>query len=1170
VKGGDPLRLWEQPTRTATEGAAQRLAAGALLGGRYRIAGLLGVGGMGMVYRAEDEQLGLTVAVKVLRPDIGQDGQRLERFKQELLLARQVSHPNVVRIHDIGTDDDLVFLTMDFVAGRSLRELLADERRLPPDRAAEIARQLALALEAAHRAGVVHRDLKPANVLVDESAAGLRVAITDFGIARSLAGAGMTVPGTVLGTLVYLSPEQARGDAVDGRSDLYALGLVLYEMLTGELPFSAATEAEMLAQRLTGAPRHLRFAGVAVPPRLSALVQRLLARDPARRPAGAAEVAEELARSAAPPAWRWPAWRRSRWSRWTSWTRTSRAWRLALAAACLLALATLGWTLYQRSRPAPAPPPPAVVAGPRHTVALLPLADETGRPDLAWVATGMPEMLAAALAESPGLRVLDSQRVFQTLADLKLPYGPPSEAEAGRLTTLLDADRLVSGRVHADGGRLRVDLSLLAADLPGVPATALHAEVAAGEAFRLIEQLGERLRGQLAAAAPLAEPATSRSPAALAAYAEGVARLRRGDALAAVPALERAVAADPRFTAAWVRLARAREALGRGGPALQAAQRAVATLGPEESRAAYEARAVEARLLGRPQRAQELLSLLLARYPDDVEARIALAEAYGEQGPLDRANAELQTVVRLAPHHPSAWFVLAKNAINSGNAQRAVDEYLVRALVIQNQLGSEQGRADVLNAFGVAYGDLGDMERAAEHYRQAAELRRRIGDDRGYASTLRNLANIHISRGEYAAAEAQLREAQALLEPLGDAAGIADVLNDFGVLAEQQGRYEKALEHFQRALRARRDLGDDLALAESYSNVGISYYVLGRYDDALVYLRQGLDLAQKSAGPGGVVLATQDLGLLQLARGDWDQAVKSFLAALQSSRALGMKDATAASLGHLGRLAQYQGRFGAALASYSEALKVLRELGNQRGLAEFTLAAAEAELELGQTAAAGRRLAAAEELLRAGANEEQQSELDRLRGELHLALGEHGAAAGALRRAVAAAEESHGVVAVLAARLSAAEAGVGTGGKAGGKAEGKAEGRAGGQGGGRAGRRAGELAALRAEIEALGNARLRLRAAEAVARAALAEGDPARAQAAAREGLALAAACGGSAGAYRLHRLLASALEREGGAEAAAEAAFERQRAAAEIARISRGLKPAERPPFVRIVEAQG
>ncbi|HEV7518226.1 MAG TPA: serine/threonine-protein kinase, partial [Thermoanaerobaculia bacterium] len=262
-------RPWDLPTRTAL-GAVQRLASGSRLGGRYRIHELVGAGGMGMVYRAEDEQLGLPVAVKVLRPDLAGDGRWLERFKQELVLARQVSHENVVRIHDIGSDAGLVFLTMDFLPGRSLREVLADEPRLAPALAIEIARQVALGLGAAHRAGVVHRDLKPGNVLVDlggESGGAVRAAITDFGIARSLAGAGLTRTGTVVGTLDYLSPEQARGEAVDGRSDLYALGLLLYEMLTGDLPFSGTTEAEMLAQRVTGAPR-LRWAGSPVPKRL--------------------------------------------------------------------------------------------------------------------------------------------------------------------------------------------------------------------------------------------------------------------------------------------------------------------------------------------------------------------------------------------------------------------------------------------------------------------------------------------------------------------------------------------------------------------------------------------------------------------------------------------------------------------------------------------------------------------------------------------------------------------------------------------------------------------------------------------------------------------------------------------------------------------------------------
>ena len=1108
------------PTRTADD-LIRRLASGSRLAGRYRILELLGVGGMGMVYKAEDEQLGLPVAVKVLRPDLALDARRLERFKQELVLARQVSHPNVVRIHDLGSDGEIVFLTMDFVAGRPLNELLADEGRLAPERAADIARQVAAGLAVAHDAGVVHRDLKPGNILVDDSG---RAAISDFGVARSLAGPGPTLPGAVVGTLDYLSPEQARGGEVDGRTDLYALGIVLHEMLTGELPFSGGSAAEVLAQRLTGATRDLRAAGVEVPPRLAAIVRRLLQRDPAKRYQSARELLADLGeiQGARRPPWR----------------------RAALAALGIAALLAAGWTVRGRlhlARQSAAPKPAA--AAPRHAVALLPLADETGGGELAWVASGLPEMLATSLAEGPGLRVLDSQRVFDTLEGLKVPPGPLSEAEARRLAELLDADRLVSGRVRAAGGRLRIDLSLISTDMPGLPAQSLHAESGPADAFRLIDRLGATLRERLAAPPVNVTPAVSRSPAALAAYTAGVTSLRRGDALAAVTALERAVASDASYSAAWVQLAHAREALGRSEAALEAAHRAVATLGSDGSRSAYEARAIEARLLGRPEKAQEILTRLVARYPDDAETRVELAEAYGEQGSLDRAIALLQGVVKLAPHHPRAWFLLGKYSTLAGNARRAIDDYLVHALVVQNQLGSEQARSDVLNAFGVAYREVGEFERAVESYEQAAEIRRRIGNERGYATTLRNLAGLHTMRGEYAAARRKLETALPILERLGNGPDLADLYNEFGVLAEERGDYEEALGYYQRALRIRRDLGNDVAFAQSFANVGYACYLLGRYDDAMVYWRQGLDLAKKSGNLGGVVLATQNLGQLELARGDWDESVKLFLTALGSSRELGMKDATAASLGYLGRLAQYQGRPAAALASYAEALGVLRELDDRRGLAEFTLAQAEVETELGSEAAAGEHLKAAAALLAGGKNREQEAALERLQGEWHLLRGETAEAREALRRAVLQAEESHSTVELLDVRLSAAEADLA------------------------AGPARPVLAAaerLRAQADSLGNARLRLRAAELTTRAALAAGDARRAQKTARAGLEQADACGGYSGAYRLHLLLAKALER-GGQQA--EATAERGRAAEEIARLSRDLRPEQRKTFQDIAE---
>ena len=280
---------------TVTADGSVLQAAGTRLAGRYRLLELVGAGGMGMVYRAHDEQLDLPVAVKVLRPGLVRDVQRLGRFKQELVLARQVSHPNVVRTHDIGSDGETVFLTMDFVPGRSLDDWLAEEGKLSPERAVAIGRQIASALAAAHEAGVVHRDLKPANVLVEESG---RTAIADFGIARSLAatGSGPTLPGTVMGTPDYLSPEQARGEEVDGRADLFALGLILYEMLTGALPFAGGSHAEVMAQHATGTARDLSATGVAVPRLLAEIVRKLLQRDPARRYQSAREVLADLDR----------------------------------------------------------------------------------------------------------------------------------------------------------------------------------------------------------------------------------------------------------------------------------------------------------------------------------------------------------------------------------------------------------------------------------------------------------------------------------------------------------------------------------------------------------------------------------------------------------------------------------------------------------------------------------------------------------------------------------------------------------------------------------------------------------------------------------------------------------------------------------------------------------
>src|SRR5687768_1791920 len=225
-----------------------QIVAGQVLTGRYRIVDLIGEGGSGTVYKAVDENLGEEVALKVLRPDRLSDEDVLRRFRNESSVGRRVTHRTVVRIRDLPEQDGFAFLVMDYVAGTSLSTLLRERGRLPQDEALAITRQVAAALGEAHSQGVVHRDLKPGNVLLDGEGTAF---VTDFGVARSL-HTPLTMTGEILGTPDYLSPEQARGEPVDGRSDLYSLGLVLVEMLGGRSPFAGGTMLEVLAQHMSG------------------------------------------------------------------------------------------------------------------------------------------------------------------------------------------------------------------------------------------------------------------------------------------------------------------------------------------------------------------------------------------------------------------------------------------------------------------------------------------------------------------------------------------------------------------------------------------------------------------------------------------------------------------------------------------------------------------------------------------------------------------------------------------------------------------------------------------------------------------------------------------------------------------------------------------------------
>jgi serine/threonine protein kinase len=334
---------------------------------RYRRVRLLGEGGMATVELAQDTELDRPVAIKRLAENLAADGEYKQRFLREARLAARLSHPNIVAVYDAGAENGVPFIVMEYVKGETVSDLLRRRRRLAPAEAVALALQACAGLETAHEAGLVHRDIKPQNLLVTPDGT---LKIADFGMARSLDGTQLTQTGTVLGTAGYLAPEQAAGEQVNGTADIYALGAVLYELLTGRPPYEAGSLADLFVKQTEGSITAVRELAPAVPARLEDAVMRALARAPEYRPESAEAFAAELGatpmtatavdRSLVPTK---PMRVRSSWGRSPAVARPGR-WvlaALAVVAAAVIALVltlSLGGGSKHPSRPA-APPSPS-------------------------------------------------------------------------------------------------------------------------------------------------------------------------------------------------------------------------------------------------------------------------------------------------------------------------------------------------------------------------------------------------------------------------------------------------------------------------------------------------------------------------------------------------------------------------------------------------------------------------------------------------------------------------------------------------------------------------------------------------------------------------------------------------------------------------------------------
>jgi len=1085
------------------------LRPGDVVADRFRIMRLLGMGGMGVVYQAHDIELDVDVALKLLRPELASRADAFERFRQELLLARQVSSPHVVRIHDLVRHGEVWLISMDFVPGQSLEKLLDSKGHLPPDDAIKIVRQLALGLAAAHQRGVIHRDLKPANVLISENG---EARITDFGVARSAGSTGITVSGVIIGTPEYLSPEQARADPVDGRSDLYALGLILFEMLTGTLPFRGGTPAEMLAQRIVRDPPPPDTIRKDLPGFAVRLCSRLLELKPTRRFQNADDVVRAIDEKRVP-------------------TQIPRRRYMTAAAICIALLVAGGVAEWRRQTGAR---PIAPVATQSTTdIAPMPFTVTSELDADDDFAVGIRELLANSLIDLNGANSEDMRRVDRALKELTFD-AEAARRQRTRVAETLNTRRLLEGDLHRDAsGKYEVRLSLW--DPAGAQPVWSQATPATGEEM-LPSALRELRKGLLA---ELRLPAGDAATWPDVKTARLVGRLYSEQMLDELNASSLMKAAqEAKSPNLWWAIQEALDRTGRLADVAAIARQAKDALAVDPSRDATRARAYASLLLGENEEAIKLLEKLAAEAPSDHPARRLLARAKSELGLFEESTRILEALVVEDPRNEDAWFDLGKYAILAGDSKRAVDDYLSRAQVLANRLDDRRMQANVIHAMAIGFQNLGQLSLAADYFEQAIHKRKALNDVRGVAVSLRNLSTVRAVQGDFKGAQSALNDARSLLEPLGDNAALADLANDDGVLKEERGDYRGALESYRSALAMYQTLGNNRQIGSSLLNVGFAYYQVGEFDNAQVYWNQAAATYQKANDFVGIVRAKQSLGLAETARGNFVLAREALNDSLRQAEELQMAEERSISLASLADLDRVVGDIGAALDHAQQALDQFKQREDSRGTVEMKLTRAAAYRDAGDWDNAAAAIA---DLSQDDVeNSEQAAMLLWRHGEIALGRGDIAEALGKATEAVAAAHGAHSYGTELSARLLKARAL---------HSQGKTR------------EASAELAAIRAGLAKYASVPLRLQLAETVLEVNGASALPD--YRAARAELARLPSYGR---AFEIHALGAAALNKQSDA-----AAGEATRAAtAAYADLLRTTPPAQQAPLAKLADAYG
>ncbi|MGA7292342.1 MAG: tetratricopeptide repeat protein, partial [Terriglobales bacterium] len=890
----------------------------------YRVLEKIGSGGMGVVYRAQDETLDRDVALKVLPTGMLSDESARRRFRREALSLAKLNHPNIGGIYEFGSEAGVDFLAMELVSGLTLEARLCGG----PLEQSEVLRhgaQLADGLEAAHQQGILHRDLKPSNLRINKEG---RLKILDFGLAEWTNPEGDSDPTVtnmkVSGTVAYMSPEQLRGKNADVRSDLYAAGAVLYEMATGKHPYAETSGPQLIAQILDQAPLRPTSRNRRISPALEAIILKALDHDPNLRYQSAQELRIDLERLASGTG--------------TVAIRPKPVWPWIVAAAVLVLAGILAWNLEGiRARMARSHAIVSMSHG-RRAIAVMGFRNLSGRPDEAWLSTALAEMLSTELSSSGQLRTLPGENIARMKLDLALPDSESYASDTlSRIRKHSGTDLVVLGSYLAmgkeNGDQLRVDFrvqdTVSGETLASVSETGTEPEL-----LDLVARTGSRLRGALGIQTSAGEASSidaslpSGSEAARL-YAEGLSKLRVFEALAAKALLEKAVALDPKHALSHAALSDALTTLGDESLAREEAQKALdlsANLSRED-RFIIEGRLRE--VTRDWPKAIETYRTLWQFFPDNPEYALRLAaaqtaggkgqDALGTLAELRKSSGGTGEDPRVDIAESRAQDALGSFEPSLASAQRAI------------QIGQSQGaRLIVAQAKieeGWAFERLGKSEKSESSFREAHELFSAAGDRRGAAVATLLQGNVFYDRGDFAGAIKAFEESLQTFREMGDLRDSARALNSLGNVDSDAGKFAEARNYYEQTLKIDRETEEKSGIAGALGNLANVYDGMGDLQNARKMNEQGLAAFREIGDQRGTASTLGNLCNVLVEMGELTEARQRCDEGLKIQKETGYRRGQAYAASNMADLLTITGDLPGARKMAEEGLAIREELG---------------------------------------------------------------------------------------------------------------------------------------------------------------------------------------------------------------------------------------------------